>query len=71
MSRPTFTDDEALAFHSGSKPGKLEINPTKPMVTQRDLSLAYSPRVAVPVLRRSDPAQVAAFILRHLGLGTV
>ena len=40
MSRPTFTDDEALAFHSGSKPGKLEINPTKPMVTQRDLSLA-------------------------------
>src|ERR1700748_467254 len=50
MSRPSFTDDEALAFHAGSKPGKLEINPTKPMATQRDLSLAYSPGVAVRVL---------------------
>src|ERR1700761_3710768 len=48
--RPSFTDEEALAFHAGSKPGKLEINPTKPMATQRDLSLAYSPGVAVPVL---------------------
>jgi len=50
MSRPSFTDDEALAFHAGSKPGKLEVHPTKPMATQRDLSLAYSPGVAVPVL---------------------
>ncbi|MDB5739143.1 MAG: malic protein NAD-binding protein [Alphaproteobacteria bacterium] len=50
MSRPSFTDEEALAFHAGAKPGKLEINPTKPMATQRDLSLAYSPGVAVPVL---------------------
>src|ERR1700712_4420057 len=50
MSRPSFTEDEALAFHAGSKPGKLEINPTKPMATARDLSLAYSPGVAVPVL---------------------
>src|SRR3569833_831794 len=50
MSRPSFTDDEALAFHAGSKTGKLEVNPTKPMATQRDLSLAYSPGVAVPVL---------------------
>src|SRR5712675_2783105 len=47
--RPSFTDEEALAFHNGSKPGKLEIRPTKPMATQRDLSLAYSPGVAVPV----------------------
>jgi malate dehydrogenase (oxaloacetate-decarboxylating)(NADP+) len=47
--RPSFTDDEALAFHAGSKPGKLEIRATKPMATQRDLSLAYSPGVAVPV----------------------
>ena len=44
-----FTDDEALDFHSRGKPGKLEITPTKPMATQRDLSLAYSPGVAVPV----------------------
>jgi malate dehydrogenase (oxaloacetate-decarboxylating)(NADP+) len=50
MSRPSFTDDEALAFHAGDKPGKLEIVATKPMATQRDLSLAYSPGVAVPVL---------------------
>ncbi len=47
--RPTFTDEEALEFHKRGKPGKLEINPTKPMATQRDLSLAYSPGVAVPV----------------------
>ncbi len=47
--RPSFTDEEALAFHAGDKPGKLEIRATKPMATQRDLSLAYSPGVAVPV----------------------
>src|SRR4051812_34475752 len=45
-----FTEQEALAFHSQGKPGKLEIPPTKPLTTQRDLSLAYSPGVAVPVL---------------------
>ena len=47
-------DREALRFHSRGKPGKLEINPTKPMATQRDLSLAYSPGVAVPVRAISD-----------------
>ncbi|HKD47734.1 MAG TPA: NADP-dependent malic enzyme, partial [Rhizomicrobium sp.] len=49
IERPTFTDEEALSFHGAPKPGKLEITPTKPMATQRDLSLAYSPGVAVPV----------------------
>ena len=44
-----FTPQEALQFHSQGKPGKLEITPTKPLTTQRDLSLAYSPGVAVPV----------------------
>ncbi|HEY7763840.1 MAG TPA: malic enzyme-like NAD(P)-binding protein, partial [Aestuariivirgaceae bacterium] len=53
-SRPSFTDEEALQFHQGRKPGKLEINPTKPMATQRDLSLAYSPGVAVPVRRIAE-----------------
>src|SRR2546421_6882374 len=48
--RPTFTDEEALLFHSQGRPGKLEVVATKPMATQRDLSLAYSPGVAVPVL---------------------
>lgn len=43
------SDDEALDFHARGKPGKLEITPTKPMATQRDLSLAYSPGVAAPV----------------------
>ncbi|EEE46100.2 NADP-dependent malic enzyme [Roseibium alexandrii] len=45
----SFTDQEALQFHQQGRPGKLEITPTKPMATQRDLSLAYSPGVAVPV----------------------
>jgi len=48
--RRTFTDDEALAFHRYPTPGKVAIAPTKPMATQRDLSLAYSPGVAAPVL---------------------
>jgi malate dehydrogenase (oxaloacetate-decarboxylating)(NADP+) len=47
--RPTFTEQEALQFHSRGRPGKFQIAPTKPMATQRDLSLAYSPGVAVPV----------------------
>jgi malate dehydrogenase (oxaloacetate-decarboxylating)(NADP+) len=44
-----YTDAEALEFHSRGRPGKVEIIATKPMATQRDLSLAYSPGVAVPV----------------------
>jgi len=52
-SRPpkkTFiTDQQALDFHQHPTPGKLALLPTKPMATQRDLSLAYSPGVAVPV----------------------
>ncbi|MHC5306380.1 NADP-dependent malic enzyme [Bartonella sp. LJL80] len=42
-------EQEALDFHSRGRPGKLEIVATKPMATQHDLSLAYSPGVAVPV----------------------
>ncbi|MGB0809688.1 MAG: malic enzyme-like NAD(P)-binding protein, partial [Candidatus Puniceispirillaceae bacterium] len=41
---------DALNFHSSGRPGKLEITPTKPLTTQRDLSLAYSPGVAEPCL---------------------
>ncbi|MFZ4805954.1 MAG: NADP-dependent malic enzyme [Hyphomicrobiaceae bacterium] len=52
-----FTAQEALQFHAQGKPGKLEITPTKPLATQRDLSLAYSPGVAVPVRAiAEDPA---------------
>ena len=57
--RPSFTDEEALAFHAGAKPGKLEIAPTKPMATQRDLSLAYSPGVAVPVRAIAERPEAA------------
>ncbi|MFA5951283.1 MAG: NADP-dependent malic enzyme [Hyphomicrobium sp.] len=47
--RTRITAQEALQFHAQGKPGKLEITATKPLVTQRDLALAYSPGVAVPV----------------------
>src|ERR1700723_2054475 len=53
------TDDEALAFHAQGRPGKLQITPTKPLVTQRDLSLAYSPGVAVPCLVIRDNPDAA------------
>ena len=48
-TKKSFTDAEALDFHRLPTPGKISITPTKPMATQRDLSLAYSPGVAVPV----------------------
>lgn len=52
--RRRYTDEEALLFHSEGRPGKLEITPTKPMASQRDLSLAYSPGVAAPVRAIAD-----------------
>jgi malate dehydrogenase (oxaloacetate-decarboxylating)(NADP+) len=58
-NRPTFTDQEALDFHSRGRPGKLEVIATKPMATQRDLSLAYSPGVAIPVLAIAEDASKA------------
>jgi len=48
-SNVEFSEREALLFHSHGRPGKIEIVASKPMATQRDLSLAYSPGVAVPV----------------------
>jgi malate dehydrogenase (oxaloacetate-decarboxylating)(NADP+) len=48
-SNVKYTEAEALDFHAHGRPGKLEVVATKPMATQRDLSLAYSPGVAVPV----------------------
>ena len=63
--RPSITDQEALQFHSRGRPGKLEIVPTKPMATQRDLSLAYSPGVAVPVKAiAADPSTVFDYTTR-------
>ncbi len=59
MSETTdqFSEREALLFHSEGRPGKIEIIASKPMATQRDLALAYSPGVAVPVKAiYDDPA---------------
>jgi malate dehydrogenase (oxaloacetate-decarboxylating)(NADP+) len=65
FSRPSITDQEALLFHSRGRPGKLEIVATKPMATQRDLSLAYSPGVAVPVLAiAKDPSTAYDYTTR-------
>jgi len=62
---PSFTDKEALDFHAQGRPGKLEIAPTKPMATQRDLSLAYSPGVAVPVKAiAEDPVRAFDYTTR-------
>ncbi len=49
-----FSEKEALVFHAQGKPGKIEIKATKPLETQRDLSLAYSPGVAAPVNAIAD-----------------
>jgi malate dehydrogenase (oxaloacetate-decarboxylating)(NADP+) len=54
-----YTDKEALDFHSRNKPGKIEINSSKPMTTKRDLALAYSPGVAVPVQAIADNPETA------------
>ena len=62
---PSVSSQEALEFHAMGRPGKLEINPTKPMATQRDLSLAYSPGVAVPVLAiAEDPSRAFDYTTR-------
>lgn len=54
-----FSEREALLFHSEGRPGKIEIIASKPMATQRDLALAYSPGVAVPVLAIADDPATA------------
>ena len=61
----SFTAREALFYHSTIRPGKIEIIASKPMATQRDLSLAYSPGVAVPVEAiAADPACAALYTAR-------
>jgi len=59
VEKRTFTDEEALSFHRYPTPGKIGITATKPMGTQRDLSLAYSPGVAVPVLAIARDPELA------------
>src|SRR3974390_3084044 len=63
--RPSVPDKEPLQFPSRGRPGKLEIVATKPMATQRDLSLAYSPGVAAPVKAiAADPSTVYDYTSR-------
>lgn len=57
--KQTFSDQDALDFHQVPTPGKISMAPTKPMATQRDLSLAYSPGVAIPVLAIAKDADKA------------
>ncbi|CCF19433.1 NAD-dependent malic enzyme [Pseudorhizobium banfieldiae] len=58
-------DEQALFFHRYPRPGKLEIQPTKPLGNQRDLALAYSPGVAAPCLAiRDDPNTAADYTAR-------
>ncbi|TKD50611.1 NADP-dependent malic enzyme [Sphingomonas baiyangensis] len=54
-----FSEREALLFHSEGRPGKIEIVASKPLTTQRDLALAYSPGVAVPVKAIADDPATA------------
>lgn len=66
MAEKRVTKQEALDFHSQGKPGKIELSPTKPLNTQRDLSLAYSPGVAFPCLEiEENPA--SAYELTNKG----
>ncbi|MEZ5777101.1 MAG: NADP-dependent malic enzyme [Paracoccaceae bacterium] len=58
-SKNRVTPEEALAYHMSPVPGKYEVNASKPMATQRDLSLAYSPGVAVPVQAIADAPETA------------
>ena len=60
-----FEAREALLYHEAGRPGKIEIIASKPMATQRDLSLAYSPGVASPVQAiADDPANAAKYTAR-------
>ncbi|MDE1468547.1 NADP-dependent malic enzyme [Aurantiacibacter sp. D1-12] len=64
-SNRSFTAREALFYHETIRPGKIEIIASKPMTTQRDLSLAYSPGVAVPVEAIAEnPANAAKYTAR-------
>ncbi|WP_447765641.1 NADP-dependent malic enzyme [Sphingopyxis panaciterrae] len=64
-SKVQFSDREALLYHEYGRPGKIEIVASKPMATQRDLSLAYSPGVAVPVKAiAEDPAKAYDYTIK-------
>ena len=61
-------DDDALEYHSGGRPGKTEVVPTKPTATQRDLALAYTPGVAKPCL---EIAKTPSDVYRYTNKGNL
>ncbi len=66
MLAPMVRKEEALAYHAEGRPGKVEVVPTKPVSTQRDLSLAYSPGVAEPCrVIAKDPSAVDLYTARR------
>jgi len=67
-----YTKDEALDYHSMGRPGKISVVPTKPTLTQKDLSLAYSPGVAEPCRAiAADPEQVFRYTARGNLVGVI
>ncbi len=63
---------EALEYHSSGRPGKIEVTPTKPCRTQRDLSLAYTPGVAVPCLEiQQNPRDALKYTSRGNLVGVI
>lgn len=54
MNKPNTRKQDALDYHSNGRPGKIQVVPTKPTNSQRDLTLAYSPGVAEPCLQIAD-----------------
>lgn len=69
---PEIKKEDALKYHMGEKPGKIEVIPTKPYSTQRDLSLAYSPGVAVPCLEiEKDPLDAYKYTAKGNLVGVI
>src|SRR3984957_21326547 len=63
---------QALDYHNGSRPGKIEVTPSKPCRTQRDLSLAYTPGVAVPCLEiQKNPHDAFKYTARGNLVGVI
>ena len=66
------TKQQALDYHFGARPGKIEVTPTKPCRTQRDLSLAYTPGVADPCLEiKQNPHDAFKYTARGNLVGVV
>jgi malate dehydrogenase (oxaloacetate-decarboxylating)(NADP+) len=72
MNAPKVRDSEVLAYHDGGHPGKLEVVPSKPCLTQRDLSMAYTPGVALPCkLIEADPLDAFKYTGRGNLVGVI